>query len=136
MANMESINRNVTIAAHSINDVNILSRAIFGITKEMYWWKEDENGELLPRNDGELIALMHSELSEALEGIRKDKMDDHLPHRKAVEVELADAVIRILDYAGAHNLDIGGAIAEMLAYNVKRADHKIENRNKPGGKKF
>lgn len=82
------------------------------------------------------VALMHSELSEALEGFRKDKMDDHLPHRKAVEVELADALIRILDTAGALNLDIAGAVMEKLVYNMQRADHKIENREAAGGKKF
>lgn len=80
--------------------------------------------------------LIHSELSEALEGLRKGKNDDHLPHRKAVEVELADAVIRIMDLAGAMELDLAGAIVEKLAYNLQRADHKTENRNADGGKKF
>ena len=51
------------------------------------------------------------------------------------EVELADTVIRIMDYAGRWGLDIGGAIMEKLEYNKNRADHKIENR-KLGGKKF
>jgi hypothetical protein len=46
------------------------------------------------------IALCHSELSEALEGHRKGIQDDHLPHRLMVEVELADALIRIFDLAG------------------------------------
>src|SRR4051812_7282747 len=45
-----------------------------------------ENHELFPTR----IALCHSELSEALEGHRKNLMDDHLPHRKMAEVELAD----------------------------------------------
>jgi NTP pyrophosphatase (non-canonical NTP hydrolase) len=79
---------------------------------------------------------MHSELSEALEGIRKGKRDDHLPHRLAVEVELADAVIRIMDYCGARGLDLGGAMGEKLAYNKQRQDHKVENRRKSGGKAF
>ena len=60
-------------------------------------------------------ALIHSEGSEAFEGLRKDKMDDHLPHRKSEEVELADLVIRIMDYAGAMQFDLGAAIAEKLA---------------------
>lgn len=63
-------------------------------------------------------------------------MDDHLPHRKMAEVELADAVIRILDYAEAFGYDIEGAITEKLEYNKHRADHKRENRAKEGGKQF
>lgn len=89
-----------------------------------------------PREDGTLIALMHSELSEALEGVRKNKKDDHLPHRPAVEVELADLVIRVLDFAGYKGLDLGGAIVEKLAYNLTRQDHKLENRGKENGKQF
>jgi hypothetical protein len=82
------------------------------------------------------IALIHSELSEMLEGVRKDKMDDHLPARKAEEVECADALIRLLDYAAWRKLDIAAAVREKLAYNAQRADHKLENRAAPGGKKF
>jgi hypothetical protein len=67
---------------------------------------------------------------------RKDLMDDHLPHRKMAEVELADAVIRICDLAGLKGYDLGGAIEEKLAYNLQRADHKLENREKEGGKQF
>ena len=43
----------------------------------------------------EKLALIHSEISEAMEGARKNLMDDKLPHRKMIEVELADALIRI-----------------------------------------
>lgn len=85
---------------------------------------------------GTKIALIHSEVSEALEGFRKGKMDDHLPHRKSVEVELADAVIRIMDLSGALELDVAGAIIEKLAYNQRREDHKAENRAAVGGKRF
>lgn len=88
-----------------------------------------------PRNIGDLIALVHTELSEAYEGHRKRKMDEHLPHRPSLEVELADAVIRIFDMAGGLDLDLPGAIVEKLAYNAKRADHKRENRAAPGGKR-
>lgn len=100
------------------------------------WYTNLETGEPLARNVPEMIALIHSELSEALEGFRKSKVDDHLPRRKSVEVELADAVIRIFDLAGYLDLDLAGAVVEKLEYNKNRADHKIENRAKSDGKKF
>ncbi len=71
-----------------------------------------------------------------MEGERKDLMDDHIKHRKMAEVELADAVIRIADYCGRWGYDLGGAIVDKLEYNKSRADHKLENRAKEGGKKF
>lgn len=84
----------------------------------------------------EKLALIHSEVSEAMEGARKNLMDDKLPHRKMIEVELADAVIRILDLAGALQLDLAGAIQEKLAFNKTREDHQIENRMKDNGKAY
>ena len=83
----------------------------------------------------EKLMLIVTELAEAMEGYRKDLMDDKLPHRKMLEVELADAMIRIFDLAAALELDLGGALIEKMAYNAQRADHQIENRLKPGGKK-
>jgi len=83
-----------------------------------------------PREDGTMLALIHSEISEALEGLRKNQMDDHLPHRPMSEVELADALIRILDFAGMKGYDLGGAVREKLDYNRTRNDHKKENRVK------
>ena len=85
---------------------------------------------------GTRIALMHSELSEMLEGVRKGKKDDHIPSRSAVEVEAADLLHRLFDFAGEYDLDLGGAYIEKGLYNLKRADHKPENRVKAGGKKF
>lgn len=71
-----------------------------------------------------------------MEGDRKQCVDDHLPDRAMLEVELADAVIRIFDLAGAAGLDLGGAIDDKLAYNQSRSDHKPKNRAKSGGKKY
>jgi len=102
------------------------------------WWTDINTGEDLHgrRNVGELLCLIHSEISEAMEGHRKNLMDDKLPHRKAIEVELADALIRILDLCGAMGLDLEGAFEEKMAYNKTRADHKLENRRKSDGKRF
>lgn len=114
------------------------------------WWNDLETGESLIEYDvhtdsvminrphliSEKLMLIVSEISEAMEGHRKNLMDDKLPHRSMLEVELADAVIRIGDLCGALNLDLGGAIAEKLAYNHTREDHKIENRRGANGKKF
>lgn len=99
------------------------------------WWSNFD-GTPKERNKGELIALMHSELSEALEGERKDLMDDKLPHRKMAEVELADCLIRIFDYAGAFGYDLEKAYQEKRLYNKYREDHKHEARQKEGGKKW
>ena len=110
--------------------INELRDLCFGESFKAGWHTNLETGELLERNKGEMIALIHSEVSEAMEGERKCLMDDHLPNRLMVEVEMADAVIRIMDYCGRWGYDIGGAIIE------KRADHKLENRVKEGGKKF
>jgi NTP pyrophosphatase (non-canonical NTP hydrolase) len=113
-----------------------VQRLIHGAAVDAGWHTDLKTGERKHRNFGEAIALMHSELSEALESYRKNTMDDHLPHRSGVEVELADAVIRIFDTAGAEGLDLAGAIREKVEYNRNRADHKIENRIKEGGKKI
>lgn len=119
-----------------IHGAMAMTIACHGFAKRAGWWNDPATGEPKDRNDGELIALMHSELSEALEGIRKNSNDDHLPHRKSVEVELADTLIRIFDYAGARNLDLAGAVIEKLAFNQRRADHKPAARLEADGKKF
>lgn len=99
------------------------------------WYKDPATGEPVERNFGEVVALMHSELSEALEADRKGLMDDKLPHRDGREVEFADCIIRILDTAAALGLDVAGALVEKNRYNSQRADHKLENRA-AGGKRY
>lgn len=103
---------------------------------EAGWYKDPETGEPIKRNFGEVVALMHSELSEALEADRKGLMDDKLPHRDGREVEFADCIIRILDTAEALGLDVAGALIEKNRINRARADHKLANRAQAGGKKY
>ncbi len=100
------------------------------------WYHDPKTG--LPReiNKGERCMLIVSEVSEAFEGLRKDKMDDHLPHRKSVEVELVDALIRIFDFAGEEGFDLDGAYFDKIAYNATRHDHSDAGRLAPGGKQF
>ena len=100
------------------------------------WWTDPATGARIERNKGEMIALMHSELSEMLEGVRKDSMDDHLPQMKSEVVELADLFIRGLDYAGAYQLPLADAIASKRAYNRTRLDHTHAARLAVNGKKF
>lgn len=98
-------------------DLNKLGREIRQINIEKgFVSKQEESTLSFPAR----IALMHSELSEALEADRKNLMDDKLPHRTGVEVEFADCIIRILDCCAAMSLDIEGAILEKIAYNKTR----------------
>ena len=79
--------------------------------------------------EAQLIALTHSELSEGLEGLRKDLQDDHLPEFLMIEAELADACIRIFDHAERYGYRLGEAIIAKMQYNSGRA-------NLHGGKAF
>lgn len=111
------------------DQINFLGYVINQWNNHVGWWHENSNS-------GEKMMLMVSEIAEAMEADRKDKNDDHLPNRKGVEVELADAIIRILDYSAQKKLDVGGALVEKFMYNMDRADHKKEARAKAGGKKY
>lgn len=64
-------------------------------------------------NKGEKIALVHSEVSEWLEAVRKGDAQNEAE-------EMADAVIRILDYAGQHGIDLGVAIEAKMLKNYAR----------------
>lgn len=131
---------------------SMLQDLCHGIAAQSGWWTDLKTGAslrspnygatgnlqpgLLKINVPEKLMLIVSEIAEAMEGVRKNLKDDKLPHRPMLEVELADAVIRILDLAGGIGLDVPAAIVEKLVYNSKRADHKPENRKADGGKTF
>lgn len=116
--------------------LDLLIEMAFATAEEAGWEKDPATGQPKPYNFAEKIALTHSELSEALEGDRKDLWDEKLPYRKAVEVELADACIRIFDIAHRNKLDLAAAIIEKNRFNRLRPDHKIANRAKAGGKRY
>jgi len=98
------------------------------------WWKPGDTEN--PLTFSNKLCLIHSEISEAMEGDRKNLKDDKSPHRPMREVELADALIRIFDLAGAYKMDLAGAVVEKMAFNASRADHKLEVRAAIGGKTY
>lgn len=134
------MNTNIYIAPVTVQAaVYSLQDACHHASKAAGWWNDLRTGEPIiqrPHVVGEKLMLIVSEVSEAMEGHRKSLQDDKLPHRKMIEVELADAIIRIADLAGALGLDLGGAVAEKLAFNATRPDHKPESRMAEGGKAY
>lgn len=106
------------------------------LSKEAGWWDNVETDDQLASIIPTKLCLIHSEISEAMEGHRKGLPDDHLPQHSMFAVELADAVIRIGDLAGRCGIDLGPIIAEKMAYNSVRPDHKREVRAQAGGKTY
>lgn len=99
------------------------AKLVHDIAKDKGWWDK-------PRADGEIIALIHAELSEALEGLRAgNPKSEHIPKFSSLEEELADVVIRVMDMAEARKCRLAEAIISKICFNVLRP--KMH-----GGKKF
>lgn len=131
---IEEEHDNITGGLNMARNLNDYAKEVHAANAR--WWIDPVTGQTKDRNFGELMMLAVSELAEALEGHRKDAMDDHLPHRKMVEVEIVDCMIRMFDTAAVHCSDIEAIYQEKMAYNAQRPDHKPENRMLPGGKKY
>lgn len=88
--------RNVSNGRMTVETINQLAVEIFEQNRAVGWWDD------LDRCPFQTLQLVNTEIAEATEGDRKGLMDDHLPHRKMAEVELADTMIRALDFAGRY----------------------------------
>ena len=121
---------------------NVTAKGVHQTAVDKGWWDSRRQTELqcatspelkaaaVSANNGSLIALMHSELSEALEALRAgNPPDDKIPEFTGVEAELADVVIRIMDAAAARGWRVGEAIERKIEMNKGRSFMH-------GGKKF
>lgn len=112
----------ITVPYDFITAFNLIQSSVHNMAVNKGWWDTE-------RNDGEMIALMHAELSEALEYLRKgNQPSDHIPQFSGLEEEFADVVIRLMDMGAARNLRIAEAIIAKMEFNASRP-HKH-------GKKF
>lgn len=109
-------------------DIKIVAGAVHDLAVKKGWWPNQTitRDEILSK-----IALIHSELSEALEIARESdfqpnevwhsaKMPGQAAKPEGFGIELADAVIRIFDLAEALNVNIEKCIMDKHEYNETR----------------
>lgn len=97
-----------------------MQAAVHSLSLVKGWWDSGAFDEL----NAAKMALIHSEVSEALEELRKQEID-----MTAVGIELADVVIRVMDFCEARGIDLGKAIVDKHAKNMTRT-------HRHGGKRF
>lgn len=108
-----------------MKDIEELIRECHKTAVDKGWWDHHREGELTPDEVGAKIALMHSELSEALEEVRRGShchdmyFSDGKP--EGMVVELADCVIRVADLCKRMHVDLPEAIEAKMAYNKTRS---------------
>lgn len=109
----------VFVNGHNRLSIDHMQRQVHENAVQHGWW--DNEYPFDASTTAAKIALIHSELSEALEAIRNgNPQDEHCPEFKSLDIELADAVIRIMDLAEARNIDLAAAIEAKHAYNTTR----------------
>lgn len=102
--------------------LNELRDAVHALARDKGWW--DGENPTSAQAIGAKLALVHSEVSEALECVRWGapyvaRVENGKP--EGLPIELADALIRILDMCGALGIDIAEAVRTKHEYNAQRA---------------
>lgn len=155
------VNQSVIVECQSgiANDINQLVDVFHLANKEAGWWdktKDQKIAEESLKEDGHLMStdtqlllkrivdkercpytmqvLIISEVIEAMEGVRKNLMDDKLPEHSMEGVEMADVFLRLLDYCGGRGIDLGKLVTKKAIFNMTRKDHTKEARSGKNGK--